>query len=226
MRNFLLLISSIFIFGSCGSDEDVSGVNPEGDARYRLTFQGDWTEADHGSLPDNAHFTTFIGMTHGAAVHLFMLGGNASPGVEDVAERGKVERASAEIDARIDAGTAFSKPVIGVSDGPVGNGTGEFTVSEAMPYLSIISMIAPSPDWFVGLRSFNLFDGGVWLADTTIDVRMYDCGTEDGDQFSGDNPDTDPRGTIQMLDETNASVLANGTPGIVPIGNIRIQRID
>ena len=32
-----------------------------------------------------------------------------------------------------------------------------FKVSEKYPLVSLVSMIAPSPDWFVGVDSLNLF---------------------------------------------------------------------
>jgi hypothetical protein len=87
-------------------------------------------------------------------------------------------------------------------------------------------MIAPTPDWFVGIRDYLLFDNGVWVQDVTFDLGIYDAGTEDGDQFSGDNPDTNPIENITMLTEANASSLANGTPGIAPIATVRLELIE
>jgi hypothetical protein len=214
----------IVLASSCG--DDVTSINPEGDATYRITFQADWNEADHGAVPGNAHFTTLIGLTHNNSVSLFQTGSLASPGVEEVAETGGTSVVSSEIDALIDAGNGFSKLVAGVSGGPSGSGSTEFTVSEDRPYLSAVSMIAPSPDWFVGISNFKLYDNGVWVSDEIFDIGMYDAGTEDGDIFSLNNPDTDPQENIAVLDETNASVLANGTPGIASIGTVRIERVD
>jgi len=117
-----------------GCDDDVTDFNPDGDARYRLTFTGIWTEAQHGTVPGNAHFTKIIGTTHNSSIHLFKLGGTASPGVEDVAETGGIGPASSEIDGLIDGGNAFSKLIIDISSGATGNGSGEFTVSELLSH--------------------------------------------------------------------------------------------
>lgn len=210
---------------SC-NDDVIDAVNPTGDARYQLTFTGVWTEADHGPLPGNAHFTTIIGMTHSDAVHLFRVGDLATPGMEDVAERGRIELASGEIDGHIGAGTAFSKPVIGVGDGPLGTGQGEFTVSMDHPYLSVASMIAPSPDWFVGIMDLLLYDQGEWVADTTFYMGNYDGGTEEGTALSGDNPETDPQQPVAPLNEVFAPSLANGTPGGAPMATVRLLRVE
>lgn len=223
LRNLLILAAFICISSSCA---EVTAVNPTGDATYRLTFQGIWTQNDHGTVPGNAHFTTIIGMTHNSSVTLFAPLSPASAGVEEVAETGGTSTLSDEIDVILNAGNAFSKVVVAVSTGPTGSGSAEFTVSEDRPFLSVISMIAPSPDWFVGIRDFELHDNDVWVDDVTFNIGMYDSGTEDGDQFSLDNPETSPRGVITVLDETNASSLSNGTTGIEPIATVRIQKVN
>lgn len=220
----MLTLAVLAFTTSC--DEDVTDFNPPGDARYRLTFQGNWNQDSHGALPGNAHFTTLIGMTHKSDGQWFSPGGMASAGVEEVAETGKTDLADSEIQAFLDAGSAFSKPVIEIPFGPETMAAGEFTAVEGRPYLTAISMIAPSPDWFMGVRDFRLYSGGAWVSDTTFAVAMYDAGTEDGDVFSLDNPDTTPQGTIEMLTPLIASVLANGQKEIVPVGTIRLQRIE
>lgn len=205
--------------------EEVSDINPEGDARYSFTFEGTWMSPQH-TVPGNAHFTTFIGMTHNKLIKLFDIGAMATPGVELVAEQGKTETASDEIDVHISNGNAFSKPVISVGDGPAGVATGSFTVDEDFPVFSIISMIAPSPDWFVGIHDLELFVDGDWIADTSFAIVSYDAGTEDGDVLSGDNDPTDPQGTIEYLTPINASSLTNGNPLLAPLGTVRITRIE
>lgn len=213
MKNFLPLFAMAVLFSLTGCKEDISDFNPEGDARYKMTFTGNWTEALQGSVPGNAHFTTFIGLTHNMNGMWFDLGESASAGVEEVAETGDIDIASGEIDNIISDGNGFSKLVISVPFGPLITGSGEFTVSEDRPYVSMASMVAPSPDWFVGTRSYLLYDNDEWVDDVTFEVNTYDAGTEDGNAFSLDNPDTDPRGTITMLTRES-------------FGTIRFERID
>ena len=54
-------------------------------------------------------------------------------------------------------------------------------------------MIAPSPDWFVSINSLNLRNASntAWKDSFTIDVFIYDAGTDDGtDYTSANNPNT------------------------------------
>ena len=61
-------------------------------AAYTMTFQGLWTADDitDASLPGGAHFTEVIGATHNSATTIWVSGGTASAGVENVAELGSV----------------------------------------------------------------------------------------------------------------------------------------
>jgi hypothetical protein len=85
-------------------------------------------------------------------------------------------------------------------------------------------MIAPSPDWFIGIDAFNLFPNNKWISDTTINLFGYDAGTEEGDVFSLNNPATIPQQNIQLLNSENASVLANGNSPLKPIAFVRFIR--
>ena len=85
-------------------------------------------------------------------------------------------------------------------------------------------MIAPSPDWFMGLHDVNLFKNNHWVSDTTINLLVYDAGTEEGDVFGYNNPDTSPQEPVALLTATNASVLANSNPFIGAIGTVRFVR--
>ena len=85
-------------------------------------------------------------------------------------------------------------------------------------------MIAPSPDWFMGLNNFHLFRNNKWVDDISVDIRLYDAGTEDGDVFGYDNPATIPQQNISFLTPFNAAVLANGNPEIYAIGVARFVK--
>ena len=61
-------------------------------------------------------------------------------------------------------------------------------------------MIAPSPDWFVGVFGLSLLDAeGNWVEALTVNLYPWDAGTEGGDDFSFDNAATVPPGTIVSL---------------------------
>ena len=82
-------------------------------------------------------------------------------------------------------------------------------------------MIAPSPDWFMGLHDVSLFQNNKWVDDYTVNIMLYDAGTEDGDVFGYNNPATAPQQNISFLTPLNASVLANGNGEIYAIGTAR-----
>ena len=75
-----------------------------------------------------------------------------------------------------------------------------FSVTDAFPLVTLATMIAPSPDWFVGVSGLSLQDDhddhGHWLDSHTVDLFPYDAGTEEGTMFSFDNADSMPAGSI------------------------------
>ncbi|MEO6489203.1 MAG: hypothetical protein ABIO04_04610, partial [Ferruginibacter sp.] len=86
------------------------------------------------------------------------------------------------------------------------------------------SMIAPSPDWFIGLNGFNLLQNDQWITDKTVDLFVHDAGTEDGDVFGYDNPSTIPQQDISLLTVSNAMVLSNGNSSLAKMGTIRFLK--
>ena len=61
-------------------------------------------------------------------------------------------------------------------------------------------MIAPSPDWFVGVSGLSLLDAsGNWLPSHEVKLYPWDAGTENGDEFSLSNPATSPQGVITSI---------------------------
>lgn len=68
----------------------------------------------------------------------------------------------------------------------------------------MVKMI-PSPDWFVGINSVNLCEGGQWKQEVTLDLHPYDAGTDSGFTFSSPNFPTSPQETVTKVG-----------PGILP----------
>ena len=61
-------------------------------------------------------------------------------------------------------------------------------------------MVAPSPDWFVGVSGLTLLDaGGDWVESLQVDLFPWDAGTEEGSGFSLSNSATSPKGVITNL---------------------------
>lgn len=163
----------------------------------------------------------FIGMVHNQNAFLWEQGKLASIRVENVAETGSTARLINVIDpifSRKNAGSVFSI----FAPGPRGISSGNIYCNSNYSYVSFESMIAPSPDWFVGLNGINLLRHGQWVNDTTINLYVYDAGTEEGDVFGYANPATVPQQIIRLLTAQTGMVLANGNPSLGPIASIRL----
>jgi len=191
------------------------------EASYKMTVSMNWTNPQL-AVPSGAHVTTLIGMIHSKDTTLWKEGGLATPGLEDVAEVGSTIKMNAEIDPIIGKYKALSKfqiapPAIN------GNVTTTLNFNTSYSYISFASMIAPSPDWFMGISSVNLLgNNNKWLDSLTLNIRVYDAGTENGNAFDYNNPSTVPQQPVTLL--TPASVLANGNTSLAPIATIYFKK--
>jgi hypothetical protein len=189
-------------------------------AHYELTFDATWSETTHpGDFPPNPHFSGLIGGTHAATAAFWQPGGLASAGIERMAEQGQQQTLGSEIDQAVDEGTAE----LVIFGGGIGSSPGsvrvQFTVSRSFPQLTLVSMLAPSPDWFVGVEGLTLLDGSQWTQNLVIPLFVYDAGTDSGPSFLSADDDTDPQEPIIQI---ATGPLANG----VPVGTFTITRLD
>jgi hypothetical protein len=221
--SFFLLIS---FFVSCKNEtiqkEEPIPVVPYSAASYTMTVTLNW-QSPQFAVPAGVHVTALIGMIHAKDTMLWTFGKLASKGLEDVAEIGNTVNMNVELDAILAANKALSKFNIS-PPGATGTVSADFDFNTNFPCISFASMIAPSPDWFMGLHDINLFENNKWVSDTTINMMVYDAGTEDGDVFGYDNPATNPQQNIAFLTPANASVLANGNITIAAIGTVRFLK--
>ena len=169
-------------------------------ATYTMTFEGLWTADDitDNSLPGGAHFTEVIGATHNSDMTIWASGGMAGAGVENVAELGAVGTLVGEIGQNANAGAVVRAGSSFIA--PTGTVTGTFTATASHPLVSVLSMVAPSPDWFVGVSNLSLHDNG-WR-NRVVDLYPYDAGTEGGSGWSLFNAATVPQGVIASIRNT------------------------
>jgi len=80
-------------------------------------------------------------------------------------------------------------------------------------------MVAPSPDWFVGVAGLDLLEAGDWAAERVIDLYPWDAGTDSGATYTSSDQPTVPPTAISAI--TGAPF----TPG-VPLGTLTFTRID
>ena len=173
-------------------------VRAQSSITYTVTFQGNWTTASTpGGVVGGAHFTTLIGAIHNDMVTFWESGGTATAGVEGVAELGSTGTFRSEINANSNAVSVIQQ---GVSGGGTGSATFEITLTHEHPLVTLLSMIGPSPDWFVGVSGLSLLDDqGQWMATRRVNLYPYDAGTEDGTEFTLSNPATSPQGVITSI---------------------------
>jgi hypothetical protein len=195
---------------------------PEESARYLLTFEATWSEATHPTdFPPNPHFSGLIGATHSAGVGLWEEGETATPGIESMAETGEKSPLDSEIEALIAEGGAcetISGGGIGLSPGTVAV---EFTVSRECPLVSVVSMIAPSPDWFVGVSGLSLLEDGRWVDQEAVGLYPYDAGTDSGRSYASPDEPTEEREGIRRIEAEPLLVEAR----VPPLGVFRFTRL-
>ncbi len=169
-------------------------------ARYEVTFDATWSAQTHPyDFPSNPHFSGLIGGTHQASVTFWKPGGIASQGIENMAELGSKSPLDAEVQAAINAGQADSV----ISGGGIAKSPGrvatQFEIRDDFPLVTLVSMIAPSPDWFVGVAGLNLRQGDEWVGKVVVDLDPYDAGSDHGVSFASPDADTNPQVPIAHI---------------------------
>lgn len=221
--NFSVSFTGDTLFQSSGGWVIIPGISAANQATYRVTFQAAWSAATHpNSFPSNPHFSGLIGMTHNDTGFLFELNALASAGIKNMAEFGSKSPLTSEIQNYI----AQQKGQSLISGGGVSLSPGsvsiDFSLSKSHSLVSLVSMVAPSPDWFIGVRDIDLFENGTWVTTKTVNVNIYDSGTDSGSSYTSSNQVTSPQVPIFMI--TDAPL---GTNGVVPtMGTMTFERID
>ena len=178
---------------------DPVAANPS-TAVYGVTFQGTWTRSvTPDGVPGGAHFSRLIGGVHSDAVTFLESGGTASAGVESMAEVGGWTGLQGEVQ---NAGSGALSVLAGDTDSisPTTSKTLTATLTTEHPRITLVTMVAPSPDWFVGVSGLPLLDDqGRWLRAHEVHLYPWDAGTEDGSEFSLNNLATSPQGVITSI---------------------------
>ena len=65
--------------------------------------------------------------------------------------------------------------------------------------VTLVTMIAPSPDWFVGVDALELRPGGQWVNELTVSLLAWDAGTDDGTAFTSPNKNSNPKQPIALI---------------------------
>ncbi|HEY9838875.1 MAG TPA: spondin domain-containing protein [Candidatus Obscuribacterales bacterium] len=209
-------------FGTTRPSQAADGMmKMQNGADYTVTFSGMWNEKNQpfeypsgGALnPNGPHFSGLIGATHNLGYSLFKDGMMPTPGLEKLSEEG----AHSPLDQEIKMGmmmntvgqlfeTDFFLDV---------NAPKMFTVhvSDQYPLVSVVGMIAPSPDWFVGVANVNLMENGKWVDSKSVDAYAWDAGSDDGATYLAADKDASPKHPTMMASGKHF-MMKNMTPPV------------
>lgn len=170
-------------------------------ATYTVEFEATWSAVTHpDDFPPNPHFSGLIGASHNDGTSLWNPGGLATPGIQSMAETGSKTLLEGEINTMIGGGTAFEI----ISGGGIGTSPGtvsvSFDVNTDFPLVSLVSMLAPSPDWFVGVHGMSMREDNDWVDFTEVTLFTYDAGTDSGPMYTSPNSPTNPADPIELID--------------------------
>jgi len=215
--------AGVTIVPNTNTDPDTEATT-DTSARYRLTFNATWSAQSHPlNFPPPAHFSGLAGAVHNNSVSFWGPGQLATDGVKLMAETGDASLLLTEVAATVANGSAASEISGGNVPASPGSVSIEFEVTRDHPLITVSSMVAPSPDWFVGVHGLSLFDGTDFVESMTLDLSVYDAGTDSGARYTSADLVTAPASPIGLLtsDPADAPFL-NGTPGL---GQFVIQRL-
>ena len=187
-------------------------------AHYTVTLDATWSDVSHPTdFPSGAHLSGLVGGTHDATVSFWNTGEPASLGIQRMAEWGSQTELLAEVQNAIDSDQAETA----IADDPLWTVPGTTSVSIQLttefPLVTLVAMIAPSPDWFMGVRNLDLKPGGVWIEEIVIDLFAYDAGTDSGPTYTSPDQVTTPPDPIAPIEGYPFS------PG-VPLGTLTFTK--
>jgi len=199
-------------------------VLPDATAQYEVTFDATWSQETHpGAWPVGAHWSGPIGGVHNDQVRFWREGETASEGIRLMAERGAQGRLRSEVETAIDQGTAdFVISGSGIGSPAATRITFPRPMRREFPLVTLCSMIAPSPDWFVGVTGLSLIENGAWVDEKSVVLYGFDAGTDSGTTFTSADEVTTPRGVIARF--AGFPALIDGQ--IVPFGTFTFRRLD
>jgi len=223
-KNTVLAVSITLLIAGCVSQNQRPNVLAcDGHANYKVVFNSTWSESSHPEdIPDKPHISHLFGVSHNNQVSFWEPGSPVSKGVKEIAERGSGYKLikDAEWAIRIDQ-------ALDIFDGQdikhsPGTSVAQFQLTEEFPRVTLVNMLAPSPDWITGVSSLNLCKNGEWVETKTIAAEVYDAGTDDGRTYTAEDEPRKEFEPVVLLGENGRSNYAS----FPPIGTYIFTKID
>ncbi|XP_052889593.1 spondin-2 [Anopheles moucheti] len=168
---------------------------------YRIKLVTSWSKKlfpkHYPEFRPPPHWSMTFGQTHNNSFQLFHLKHPASVPVASFAETGQT--ASLEESLSLQQDLLFDEFRLPKIRKGKGESEATFFVDGTHSSVSFVTKIIPSPDWFIGVDSFNLCSRGRWLEKVTIPLHPLDAGTSSGLTFTSPKWPTNPRGLVERI---------------------------
>jgi hypothetical protein len=200
MKLVQIIITLVFLFITEACKNEDAANNKQGEVMYNVTFEFHWSAENFpDNYPSNDHFSPIVGWTHKTSTDYFQPGTLASDGIELMAETGATQTLLNELDANI----YNNEGLYTVLGSGLGSGVGTISVDVLVdadyPAVTLVTMLAPSPDWYVGIINVNLLEDNRFVDSKVIDGILYDAGTDSGVDYTSPNSNTNPQESISLL---------------------------
>lgn len=219
MKNIIIYtLLTVFLISAC--DKDKKDIFEE---VYEIEMIGQWNESSHSiDFPNNAHFSPFVGLSHLAGLDVIGEGLIATEGIKQMAETGSTNEIIKEF-IQFKKQNYSEDTVVAQGFASPGRTSAQIGVKRGYHNVTLFSMIAPSPDWFVAAK-VELIDpvDGKWYDKVTVHAKTYDSGTDSGITFTSENEETIPADSIF---EIKTNPLASGTDSVRNIASFVFTRV-
>lgn len=176
---------------------ELSNINQHypGDIRYYCTFRGKWTKERHpNDFPKNPSFSAPVIVSHSKDWRMWSGTESVTAGVEYMAEEGFPTILYNEFQ---NAGFESLQMIVGerMFNTSESQELPPINVTYSHPWLSSMSKIIPSPDWFVGfsdLRTIS-YDTETYYNRIVVKSYVWDAGTDEGESYHSFDKDLDPQ---------------------------------
>ena len=198
-----------------------------------IEVHNQWTAARHPTeFPtavwpgdaNGAHISPPVVVSHAAGYGLYATGSLATAGVALTATTGSRADILPEITACQSAGNCLDYAVGSTAAAIRGADQKQavsIQVDKTRSKISAVHMLAPSPDWFTGIKDVELCGTDNEWADVTVEANPYDAGVDSNASFVHTDAATSPVEAISLLTSpfNTANSVATYRITILPITN-------
>lgn len=223
---FIIALIVIFILGYFSNkwlngNKQIEKFDNSGPAKYKITFVSDWgSDQQKINFPANPHTGNMFLITNNGQVQLFDVGTNASTAISNTAMFGTINDLQQLYKYNTNVGTIATNPVLMTP----GKSSFFIDVYNDKPYLSFVTMVAPSPDWFTGTpkAGVNLLAQNDWVKNISVPLYVYDAGTDSGQGFNTEHYIQNQPNPVTI--KTDTFLYPDGL--VKPIAYLQIDRIN